>query len=194
MGLEVFLLRHGETVWNIEGRVQGEHDSPLTSRGREQARVLGRILAKQLGPRHQVPMYVSPLGRARATAAIVQQDAESSLVIVEPRIREVSLGTWEGLTRAEIDASWPGLTEGLASPEWYLRAPGAEPYAGCEQRVGAWLDEQDETVIAVSHGVAGRIIRGLYLGLSREQTLALAAPQDVVWHLASGEITALSAC
>jgi broad specificity phosphatase PhoE len=159
-------------------------DSPLTSNGREQAHVLGRILAKELGPRHQVPMYVSPLGRARTTAAIVRQHAESSLVIVEPRIREVSLGAWEGLTRAQIDASWPGLTGGLTSPEWYLRAPGAEPYADCEQRVRSRLDERDETVIAVSHGVAGRVIRGLYLGLSCEQTLALPAPQDVVWHLA----------
>ena len=194
MALEVFLLRHGQTVWNTEGRVQGEHDSPLTSRGREQAHVLGRILAKQLGRRHQLPMYVSPLGRARETAAIVQQHAESALVIVEPRIREVSLGAWEGLTRAEIDAGWPGLTDGLTGPEWYLRAPGAETYADCEQRVQAWLDEQDESVIAVSHGVAGRIIRGLYLGLSREQILALSVPQDIVWHLAGGTVTAVSAC
>lgn len=95
MGLEIVLRRHGETLWNTEGRVQGEHDSPLTSHGREEAHVLGRILAKQLGPRHQVPMHVSPLGRARETAAIVQQHAESSLVLVEPRIREVSLGSWE---------------------------------------------------------------------------------------------------
>jgi probable phosphoglycerate mutase len=194
MAVEVFLLRHGETVWNTERRLQGEHDSPLTCRGREQAHLLGRILAKHLGPRHQVPMYVSPLGRTRATAVIVQQHAESSRVISEPRIKEVSLGAWEGLTRAEVDARWPGLTDGLASPEWFFRAPGAERYADFEQRIRAWLEEQNGSVIAVSHGVAGRIIRGLYLGLSREQTLALTVPQDIVWRLAGGEIAALSAC
>jgi broad specificity phosphatase PhoE len=193
MAVEVFLLRHGETVWNAERRLQGEHDSPLTCRGREQAHVLGQILAKQLGPRLQVPMYVSPLGRARATAAIVQQEAKSSQIIVEPRIREVSLGVWEGLTRAEVDVRWPGLTAGLGSADWFFGAPGAEPYTDCEHRIRGWLGEQNGSVIAVSHGVAGRILRGLYLGLPREQTLALPVPQDIVWHLACGEITALSA-
>ncbi len=192
MTAEIFLLRHGETAWNAEHRLQGHKDSPLTSRGREQARIVGRILSKYLGRRHQTPMAVSPLGRARATAAIIQQHAESAHVTIEPRIEEVGFGVWEGLTKAEIDAGWPGLTGGLASPEWFFCAPVAESYDACERRIGAWLGQLSGKVIAVSHEVAGRIVRGLYLGLSREQTLALTVPQDLVWRLKDGKIDALT--
>jgi len=192
MTAEIFLLRHGETAWNAEHRLQGHKDSPLTFRGREQARIVGRILSRYLGCRHRIPMAVSPLGRALATAAIVQQHAESPPVTIEPRIEEVGFGVWEGLTKAEIDAIWPGLTNGLASPEWFFCAPGAESYDACEQRIRAWLGEQSGKVIAVSHEVAGRILRGIYLGLSREQTLALTVPQDLVWHLKGGKIAALT--
>jgi probable phosphoglycerate mutase len=137
-------------------------------------------------------MAVSPLGRARATADIVQQHAESTHVTLEPRIEEEGLGAWEGLTKAEIDQCWPGLTEGLASPEWLFCAPGAESYDACERRIQEWLGEQCGKIIAVSHEGVGRILRGLYLGLSREQTLALTVPQDLVWHLKDGKIAALT--
>ena len=73
MTAEIFLLRHGETAWNAEHRLQGHKDSPLTSRGREQARIVGRILSKYFGRRHQTPMAVSPLGRARATKAYADE-------------------------------------------------------------------------------------------------------------------------
>ena len=191
MQVEIYLLRHGETRWNTERRLQGQHDSPLAPRGREQAQLLGRILAKRLGAHHQLPMYVSPLGRTRETPAIVQQYAEGSHLIYEPRIQEMSLGAWEGLTRAEVDAGWPGVADGYGNPTWYFRAPGAESYAECKQRIDAWMRELAGPVVAVSHGVAGRLIRGLYLGLPREQILALTVPQDVVWRLADGKIEAL---
>jgi probable phosphoglycerate mutase len=192
MQAEIYLLRHGETTWNTEGRLQGQQDAPLTLRGREQAQLLGEILAQQLGARHPLRMYVSPLGRTRETAAIVRQYAESSDVIYEPRIQEVALGAWEGLTREEIEARWPGSTDGCGEGEWYFRAPGGESYANCEQRIQGWLLEQTRPAIVVSHEVAGQLIRGLYLGLTSREALVLPAPQDVVWRLADGKIEALS--
>jgi probable phosphoglycerate mutase len=192
MRVEIYLLRHGETRWNAERRLQGQHDSPLTPRGREQAQRLGKILAKHLGAHHHLPMFVSPLGRTRETAAIVQQYAESSRLIYEPRIQEMSLGAWEGLTRVEVDAGWPGVADGYGNPTWYFRAPGAESYTKCKQRIEAWMRELTAPVVAVSHGLAGRLIRGLYLALPRAQILALTVPQDVVWRLADGKIEALS--
>ena len=68
---EIFLLRHGETEWNAEGRFQGQRDSPLTARGREQAAQLGRILLRTFADGRVPPFHVSPLGRTQDTAAII---------------------------------------------------------------------------------------------------------------------------
>ena len=109
MTAEIFLLRHGETEWNAAGRFQGQWDSTLTARGHEQAAQLGRILVRALAGRLSVPLHVSPLGRTRDTAAIVRRSVPGLAPdIIEPRLQEVSTGAWDGLTRAEIEAGWPG--------------------------------------------------------------------------------------
>jgi len=68
MAAEICLLRHGETEWNVAGRLQGSLDSPLTPLGREQARRLGAVLARRLGGDRVPRMQTSPLGRAQETA------------------------------------------------------------------------------------------------------------------------------
>lgn len=193
MAGEIYLLRHGETEWNVAGRLQGRMDSPLTARGCEQARRLGAILARRLDGFAALPMQVSPLGRAQQTAAIVAQQLGSVREpIIEPRIREVSMGSWDGFTKAEIDARFPGRLDGAGRYDWYFRAPDGEAYEAARARVRAWLDEQAGPVIAVSHGVAGRLIRGAYLDLPRDATLSLPASHDVVWELRHGRVEAMS--
>src|SRR5690348_15738685 len=100
-GVEIYLLRHGETEWNKDGRLQGQRNSSLTPTGRQQAEQLGRLLAARLG--HQrLPLHVSPLDRARETASIIRQYVAGPEPIVDPRLQEMTLGQWEGLTRSEV--------------------------------------------------------------------------------------------
>src|SRR4051812_42560981 len=111
-------MRHGETEWNAAGRFQGPLDSPLTRRGRGQAAQLGRALATVLGDR-STPLHVSPLGRAQETAAIVSCHIPSvGPALSEPHLREVSTGSWDGLTHQDIDAGWPGA--------WMARPPSSK--------------------------------------------------------------------
>lgn len=193
MTAEVFLLRHGKTEWNAAGRFQGQLDSPLTARGRDQAAQLGRTLATALMDRPCPPMHVSPLGRTRDTAAIVGRCVPGlAPAVIEPRLQEVSTGAWDGLTRAEIETGWPGLLDGASHYDWYFRAPGGEPYEVALRRVRAWMDGLDGPVVAVSHGLLGRLVRGAWLGLAADGMLSLPVPQDVVWHLSSAGVHPLA--
>jgi broad specificity phosphatase PhoE len=193
MSLELYLVRHGETVWNTAGRFQGQMSSLLTCRGREQAHENGQLLASVLGKRRNVPLHVSPLGRCRETAAIIRHYADYADPIFEPRIQEVTVGSWDGLTHAEIDAGWPGRLDGCTRFDWFFRAPDGESYADALARVLSWLRESNGIVVAVSHGLIGRLIRGAYLGLAREETLSLPVSQDVVWHVRDRRIEVVDA-
>jgi len=186
MMAEIFLLRHGETEWNAAGRFQGQLDSSLTPRGRDQVNHLGRILVSAFAGRSPPPMHVSPLGRTRDTAALLRGSMPTlGIEILEPRLQEVSIGAWDGRTRAEIEAGWPGRLDGTTRYDWYFRAPDGETYDAALQRVQEWVDELDGQVVAVSHGLLGRLLRGAWLGLAAEEILCLPVPQNVVWHLSS---------
>jgi len=136
-------------------------------------------------------MHVSPLGRACETAEIIRKYAPVGAPIFEPRIREVTIGSWDGLVQTDIDAGWPGLLAGASQFEWFFRAPNGEGYDEVVNRVAEWLSEVEGIVVAISHGLTGRLIRGAYLGLSRRETLSLPVPQDIVWRLAGHRIEAL---
>jgi len=190
--VEIYLLRHGETEWNKEGRLQGQQNSSLTVRGCEQAHHIGRTLRTRLGPR-PLSMHVSPLGRARETAAIIRRYLSGPEPVLEPRLQEMTLGSWEGLTRGEVNAQWKGVAGGDPNVEWWFLAPGGESYSHFTERVRSWLAEQTGTIIAVSHGITTRMIRGEYLGLSRKERLTLPVPHGVIWRLAEGAVETIHA-
>lgn len=177
---EIYLLRHGETEWNTEGRFQGHLDSQLTSKGIMQAKAAARRLVPVA--RTINAMFSSPLGRAQQTTDILRSRASYPPVQFDDRLQEVSVGSWDGLTHIDIDAQWPGLFDGTSPFDWFFRSPDGEPYDVAAERVLAWLSGLDGTIIAVSHGLLSRIIRGIYLGLPQEQALQLPVPQDVIWH------------
>jgi broad specificity phosphatase PhoE len=189
-GRAIYLVRHGETEWNAQGRFQGSLDSPLTRRGREQAELAGRILAAHVDP--AISMEVSPLGRARETASLLRRHFAAAEPALEPRLREVSLGSWDGLDMVEIHAEWPRALKRATPFDWYFRSPDGESYEEASARLDAWLEERQAPVVAVSHGLAGRLLRGLYLGLPREEALALPVPQDAIFKLAGRTIETLT--
>lgn len=116
----VLLVRHGETDWNLQTRLQGHTDIPLNATGRWQAAQLGRVLAGE--PLDAV--YSSDLVRALHTAAEIAC-ATGAPLRPETELRERRFGCFEGMTYAEIEARWPGDAR-----RWRLREPGFGPEGG----------------------------------------------------------------
>lgn len=180
----IYLVRHGQTEFNLRGRFQGALDSPLTNLGIEQGRAYAETL-RDLAP-DAARIITSPQGRARHTAELIVRHCGLDLPIDEDgRLREISVGEWDGRL-------WPDVARDLGpdpSPGWQFLAPGAESYESITQRLGGWLSDAqalDGVTIAVSHGMSGRILRGLYTGLSREEMLTLDTPQDAVFRFLDG--------
>ena len=103
----ILLVRHGETDWNLEHRVQGHTDVPLNAAGRDQA----RVLAEHLATASLVAVYASDLVRARDTAVIVAE-GHGLDVTLDPDLREKDFGSWEGLTDVEILRRFPDAVRG----------------------------------------------------------------------------------
>ncbi len=127
----ILLVRHGETDWNRDGRIQGQSDPPLNDRGREQA----RSLARQLEGLPLDAVYSSDLVRARETAEILAAGLDLP-VIVDPDLREIDFGSWEGLTAEEVRTRWPDAFERRATVE-PAAYDGGETHAALLRRVGA---------------------------------------------------------
>jgi probable phosphoglycerate mutase len=186
--MPIYLLRHGETAWNVAGRYQGRKDSVLTRRGREQAAALGRILATTVDS-VDLPLraYVSPLGRAQETATIVRRHVTLDC-IDEPRLSEVTIGSWDGMSRFEIVTEYPGALDGSDAFDWFFRSPDGESFEAVLRRVSDWLSEIRAPAAAITHGLTGRIVRGLYLGMSRCEMLELPVPQEGLYELHAGRV------
>ena len=187
----IYLVRHGETEWNRIGRMQGQLDAPLTTRGEAQARAVGETLG-ELGV-DGFDLVVSPLGRTRATAAIIASTLgrDPETMVADHRLQEMTWGDWDGLTRAEIEARDPDAWARREAGKWdYCPPGGGESYAMAAIRVTDWLAEQDpdRPLIVVSHGGTGRVVRGLYTRLTQAETLAQEEPQGAFHLLRDGQI------
>ena len=182
----LYLVRHGETAFNREGRYQGQMDSALTDLGVAQARAVGRLLARHL-KKSSPRVLCSPLGRAQKTAEIICAALHTSPTPEpEPRLKEVGMGAWDGMTRAEITARWPDARRGRSTREWMFHGPGGETIEDLSERLFDLLTElrdSEQTCLLVSHAVSGRIIRALHGQIPVLDALKLDAPQDAAFRL-----------
>jgi probable phosphoglycerate mutase len=193
----IYLLRHGETEWNREGRLQGHGDSPLTERGLAQAVAMGGALRREIDDFSGFTLVSSPQGRALATARCVAAviGANPAEIVEEPRLMECGFGRWEGEIYDEVADLYPEQWRAREADKWRYQVPGGESYALVAERVGAWLAEQgeDSQLIVVSHGLAGRILRALYSGAPHDDVFRMSEPQDAVLRLAGGRVAQLPA-
>jgi probable phosphoglycerate mutase len=190
----LYYVRHGETDWNVEGRLQGQRDIPINAIGRGQADHCGEIL-RELFARDAIDpagldFVASPLGRTRETMerlrAVLQLDPASYRT--DPRLTEVSFGQWEGFTLAELGAQFPDAIAARERGKWNFIPPDAESYAAMSLRMREWYDTLTRDTVAVAHGGT---FRGLIvqLGLASEQEAPfLDVAQGVVYAIQRGSM------
>ena len=179
----VVLLRHGRTEWNATGRFQGQLDSPLDGIGRAQA----AAAAVAVAPMEPDAIVTSDLARARDTAVAV--GAEAGLEPVDDvRLREIDLGSWQGLTRAEARAAFPEEYERWRCGE-DARRGGGETYAEVGARAAECVTEwsaklgSGSLVVAVTHGGTARATIGTLLGMDPDTWWRLAPLGNCRWSL-----------
>ena len=191
-----FIARHGETVFNIARRMQGDHPhTPLTRAGFAQADAMGAALREILGPKPEITLWSSSAGRALQTLAIIAEHLELDWhqARTDDRLVEIGMGEWSGRYYAELaDEIGPFVDDehGL-----YLRSPpGGESYSAIAERVSSWLADTDDDPgdrLVIMHGMSSRILRGI---MTRDEILpqfgapaALDLPQGSIVLIENGE-------
>ncbi|MCP4381132.1 MAG: histidine phosphatase family protein [Hyphomicrobiales bacterium] len=173
-------IRHGETDWNAEERLQGQMDIPLNDRGRAQARRNGEAIADRFPDIAGFDFVASPLGRSRETMEIVREalGLDPSAYHLDDRLREITFGDWEGYTIAELRATAPEAVAAREADKWGFLPPGGESYRLLAERVEAWFGDLARPTVAVAHGGVGRVLRRHLLDLDHQESVATLIPQD----------------
>jgi broad specificity phosphatase PhoE len=190
----LYYIRHGETDWNVESRLQGQRDIPINAMGRTQADCCGEIL-RELFARDAInpadlDFVASPLGRTRQTMerlrAVLQLDPTAYRV--DPRLTEVSFGRWEGFTLAELASRFPDEAAARDRDKWGFTPPEAESYATMSLRMRDWYDALDRDAVVVAHGGT---LRGLIVQLgiaSKDEAPFLDITQGIVYVIRQGSM------
>ncbi len=182
----LYVVRHGQTEWNLQQRYQGHQDSPLTDLGRRQAQAVAQRLK-------DIPLdriHASPIGRAWITAGLVAE-ATGLQPTADDRLKECGYGECEGLTLEEIDAKFPGKVEWREADKWTHRLPGAECYDDLRIRAQSFATEHltgvmqsdGPTIGIVAHDAINRSLCGCLLGWSREEIMFSRQANNIIFVL-----------
>ena len=191
----IYYIRHGETDWNVAGRLQGRHDVPLNGRGRAQATHCGDILRDLFARDGRNPAdldYVSsPLGRARKTMELLR--ASLGLLAdryeIEPRLAEIAFGDWEGFTIAQLHSRDPQRIAAREQDKWHFVPPGGESYKTVSGRMSEWYEGLTRDTVAVAHGGTARGLIA-YLGIAEPAAAPLVdIAQGVVYVFRGNSLT-----
>jgi len=188
----IYYIRHGETAWNAEGRLQGTLDIPLNDLGRQQAAHAGNILADLFArdgrDTSSLTFVASPLGRARSTMELVRGKLKlpAADYALDDRLREIGYGQWEGSTLPQMQLSDPELFAKRQAEKWTVSPPGGESYASVQIRVRDWYDQLRADTVAVAHGGTARALM-VTLGIETPLSAAdLTIEQGAVYVFGDG--------
>ncbi len=189
----IYVIRHGQTDWNAEIRLQGQKDIPLNDIGRQQATGNGQALAALLGSQAgRFDFVSSPLHRTRETMERMRLAMALSPTEyrTDERLREVSFGDWEGYTMAELEMKVPDRVAERELSKWDFIPPGdeAESYEILSWRVGAWLKDVTTPTVCVAHGGVIRVLFKIFGAMPQEEAAIGAIPQDRILKIENGAI------
>lgn len=178
----IYMIRHGQTDWNAQARLQGQADTALNALGRSQADRNGRRLGELVEDFGTFDFVASPLGRTRETMERVRAAAGLAPreYRTDSRLLEVHFGDWQGQTYEELEAARPGSTDARSRDKWRFVPPGAdaESYEMLADRANAWMAERDGPTICVTHGGVIRAAFHLLAGIAPDEAVVLEIPQD----------------
>lgn len=188
----VYLIRHGQTDWNAENRLQGQADTDLNETGRNQAWGNGRALCELIADPGMFDFIASPMRRTRETMERVRaaMGLDPNGYLTDPRLVEVHFGDWQGHTFAELEAVDPGCFARREADKWGFTPPGegAESYAALALRVQPWLEALDRDTVCVTHGGVLRAVFLLTGALDANAAAMLTVPQDRILRLRDGAL------
>ena len=188
----LYYIRHGETDWNVAGRLQGRHDVPLNARGRAQASHCGEILrdlfAREVRDPASLDYVSSPLARACETMEL----ARAALGLGaqgyrrEERLAEIAFGEWEGFTIAQLHTRDPQRIAQREHDKWHFLPPGGESYEMVSARMRAWYESLAGDTVVTAHGGTARGLIA-HLGIAKPAAAPLLDIAQGVVYVFEGE-------
>ncbi len=183
----VYFIRHGETDWNAERRIQGQLDIPLNARGREQACRNGRVLAELITEPESHDFVASPLIRACETMSIILRELglPPEGFRRDSRLMEIHYGDWQGHVVEALRIRWAEAAAARDRDPWNVAPPGrdAENYAMLSARITAWFSEILRDTVVVAHCGVSRALRAHVMGLDAYTMHKLDVPQDKILRI-----------
>jgi len=192
MSMLAYFIRHGQTDWNAENRLQGQADTDLNALGRSQASENGRKLAGLIADPGGFDFVASPMKRTRETMELLRaaMGLDPAAYRTDPRLVEVNFGDWQGFTYAELEAVRPGISHERSLDKWdYLPSgEGAESYQMLYERIRPWFEALSRDTVCVTHGGVIRALFRLIERLPKEEAASLDTPQDRLLRLSGGRL------
>lgn len=182
--MKFFIVRHGETNWNREGRFQGQMDIPLNEKGLEQA----RMTAARFKGYPLEAVYASPLSRARVTGELIAEAAGCPL-IPDKRFMEINHGAWEGTTTAEVEKNYGDILRQWKTEPHLVKmpGPGGESLEDVQKRAVAAVEEivpkHKGDILLATHDAAAKTIICYYLGVPLSRYWRLKIPNCSVSYI-----------
>jgi probable phosphoglycerate mutase len=188
----IYVVRHGQTDWNAERRLQGQKDIPLNPIGREQARLNGIDLSEILKVEGIAFDFVaSPLTRTRQTMEIIREamGVDPKAYRTDERLVEVSFGDWEGSTIKELKATQRDRVTERNLNKWDFIPPGddAESYEIMSWRIASWLNSVDKPTVCVTHGGVIRSLFKMIADVPKHEAAEGDIPQDRILKIDRAE-------
>src|SRR5436305_5349431 len=188
----IYHIRHGETDWNVDGRLQGWRDLPMNARGLTQAASAARILHGLFEREGKSPedfTYVSsPLTRATTTMRIVRTELKLPVddFACDDRLREIGYGTWEGQTLREMQERDPIVFAQRTANKWETAPPSGESYAELAARVRAWYATLTRDTVVAAHGGTTRAVTVITGATTTEEAADCPIKQGEVYVFGKG--------
>jgi len=188
----LYYVRHGETDFNVEARLQGRRDTLLNANGRRQAAKCGSVL-RDLFERDQrqakdFDYVASPLKRARETMEVLRATLglDPHAYGIDASLMEIAYGEWEGLTLPEIAARNPDVLAERDRNKWDFVPPGGESYRELASRIAEWYRALTRDTVVAGHGGGVRVLMAMFRVLPREEATHAQIAQGVVYVFSEG--------